>query len=92
MAGWVDRFKSSKQPTIAVAVGIISGKGTFMASASDAAIEKGLKLTPLVLDSAEAVGGRGGGKTNFARGSMPDVSFYDQFISEIRKRIKDAKV
>ncbi len=88
MSGWVDALKSKSTPIFATAVGAIKGKGTFMAAASQAALDAGINVGKIIIDSANAVEGRGGGKDSFARGSLPDISFYDKFVLEIRTRLK----
>jgi alanyl-tRNA synthetase len=68
MAGWVDAGKGAGYPLISVAIGIANGKRTFMSSASGSAkVHIGNFSREVLRD----LGGRGGGKQNFAQGSVP---------------------
>ncbi len=87
-AGWVDAFKSMPNPAIAMAVGIINGKRTFMAAASKAAVESGIDTGKLFGELIRKIGGRGGGKADFARGGLPDDLSYDDLVAKVRDRIK----
>ncbi|MDD4053191.1 MAG: DHHA1 domain-containing protein [candidate division Zixibacteria bacterium] len=91
MSGWIDGLKSKNEPVVIIAVGLVNGKGTFMGAASSRAVEDGVNMREIVVASANAVEGRGGGKDSFARGSLPDVSFYDKFVDEIRKHLREVK-
>ncbi len=90
-AGWVDAFKSVPNPAIALAVGIINGKRTFMAAASKSAVESGIDAGKLFGELIRKLGGRGGGKADFARGGLPDDLGYDDLVAKVRDRIKDAQ-
>jgi len=68
ISGWVDRVKGLAEPAFCAATGIIEGKPTFLASASAKAE---VHVGNISRDILSAVGGRGGGKENFARGSYP---------------------
>ncbi len=91
MSGWIDGLKSKNEPVVAIAVGLVNGKGTFMGAASSQAVAGGVNMRDIVVASANAVEGRGGGKDSFARGSLPDVSFYEKFVDEIRKHLREIK-
>lgn len=90
-AGWVDAFKSVPNPAIAVAVGIINGKRTFMAAASKAAVEAGFDAGKIFGELIRKLGGRGGGKADFARGGLPDELSYDDLVAKVRDRIKQTQ-
>jgi len=68
MAGWIDSGKESNQPTISVALGMVDGKRTYMSSASSSAKVHVGNISREIL---KELGGRGGGKPNFAQGSVP---------------------
>jgi alanyl-tRNA synthetase len=87
-AGWVDAFKSVPAPAVAMAVGIINGKRTFMAAASKAAVESGIDAGRLFGELIRKLGGRGGGKADFARGGLPDELGYDDLVAKVRDKIK----
>ncbi len=90
-SGWADGFKSAKDQAIAVAVGIINGKRTFIASASKAANDAGIDCGKLFGEIVRAMGGRGGGKAGFARGGLPDDVAYDDFVAKVREKINEAQ-
>lgn len=68
MAGWIDSGQGVTYPLISVAVGMVNSKRTYMASASGTAKVHVGNLSKEVL---QKFGGRGGGKRNFAQGSIP---------------------
>jgi len=71
MGGWVDTQKVRQEPVVAMALGIVNGKFTYMASASHSAVKKFKvdigKVSKTLLSQFD---GRGGGKANFARGTV----------------------
>ncbi|MEW5923679.1 MAG: alanine--tRNA ligase [Candidatus Zixiibacteriota bacterium] len=69
MAGWIDSGKDANYPLITIAVGMVNGKRTFMSSASSTAK---VHVGNLSRDILKELGGRGGGKPNFAQGSIPE--------------------
>ena len=86
-SGWADQYKSASTAAVAVAVGILDGKRTFIASASKAAIEAGIDAGRMFGELVKELGGRGGGKTNFARGGLPDGIAYDDFIARVKAKL-----
>lgn len=89
MAGWTDSFKNAGEAAVALSIGILAKKNTFMASASKKAVDAGINIGKLFGALVKELGGRGGGKINFARGGLPqDVSF-DNFVDATRKKIKE---
>jgi len=87
-AGWVDAFKSVPSRAIALAVGVINGKRTFMAAASKTAVESGIDAGKMFGELIRKLGGRGGGKADFARGGLPDDLNYDDLVAKVRDQIK----
>jgi len=71
MGGWVDTQKVRQEPVVAMALGLVNGKFTYMASASHSAVKKFKvdigKVSKTLLSQFD---GRGGGKANFARGTV----------------------
>jgi alanyl-tRNA synthetase len=77
MAGWVDSGKGAGYPLVTMAIGLINGKRTFMMSASGSVKRHMGDLARVIL---EEFGGKGGGKPNFAQGSIPpEVNSTDVF-------------
>jgi len=86
--GWTDVQKGNREPVIAVGVGVIEGKRTFIAAASKASLDSGVNVGKIVGEVARELGGRGGGKADFARGGLPETVSYDDFVSKIKEEIK----
>ncbi len=86
MAGWVDSGKSANSPVITAAIGNINGKATFMASSSPTAKVDIGKFSKEILGK---FGGRGGGKENFAQGTVPADIDPDQFFKEFENKLKE---
>ncbi len=86
MSGWVDSIKGSAKPEIAAAIGKIDGKMTFMSSGSSATGIHIGKLTGAVL---KQLGGRGGGKENFARGSVPETVDSNEVFDVLQKKLRE---
>jgi len=71
MASWIDSQKQLPQATVAIALGQVNGKITYAASASGTAVKKhGIHVGNLSKELLPQFGGRGGGKPNFAQGSV----------------------
>ncbi len=86
MGGWIDSQKEIAKPVVAFAVGNINGKPTFMAAASGKAVkEHGINIGQLSRDLLSQFGGRGGGKPNFAQGTVgPDTEAEKLFDAAYR--------
>jgi len=83
MAGWVDSGKGVDYSLITIAIGMTNGKRTFMSSASGSVKLHIGKLSGEVL---KEFGGRGGGKQNFAQGSIPsNINANDVFKAVVNK-------
>jgi alanyl-tRNA synthetase len=91
MSGWADNFKGYPNPTIAFAFGNISGKVTFIASASPATVEMGLDVGKIFGEIAKEFGGRGGGKASFARGGLPGEITFEEFLDKAITKIREAQ-
>jgi alanyl-tRNA synthetase len=72
----LDGAVSGDKPMVAIAATDYDGKGTLLVTCSQAAIEKGCSAGDLVKAVAPSMGGKGGGKPNFAKGGV-DVSKYE---------------
>jgi len=88
MSGWTDTSKGANGSSVALAVGNIEGKRTFMAAASPTAIGSGLDIGKTLGEIVRDLGGRGGGKPNFARGGLPEGVAFDDFVARVRDKIK----
>ena len=86
MAGWVDSGKGASSPLITIAIGNINDKRTLMASASPSAH---VNVGDLSKDTLRKFGGRGGGKPNFAQGSLGESVDSGQIFAEIRRRLEE---
>ena len=91
MAGWTDSHKGAQEAVIALAIGLTNGKKTFMAAASAEALSGGIDAGKLLGALVKELGGRGGGKANFARGGLPETVSYDEFVAKVREKIASTK-
>jgi alanyl-tRNA synthetase len=76
---------------VSLAVGRLSGKLTFIASASNKAVESGFNAGKHFGILLRELGGRGGGKASFARGGLPDSVSYSDLVDKARKVIKQTQ-
>ena len=93
MAGWVDNQKARNDSVIALGFGKINGKSTLMAAASSEAIGAGkINIGALLKEYLPSFGGRGGGKPNFAQGTVADDTdakeVFELFGKAIEKKAK----
>ncbi len=70
MTSWIDSKKEMASPVFAVALGLVGGKMTYIAAASSQAVEKNIHIGKITKELLPKFGGRGGGKPNFAQGSV----------------------
>ena len=71
MAGWIEQQKKRAGAIVAVGVGNVNGKKTYIASASNQAVKKHkVDIGVMSKDLLAKFGGRGGGKPSFAQGSL----------------------
>ena len=89
IAGWSDSIKGMNNPVVSLAVGIVGGKKTFIASASRAAVDLGFDAGKHFGAVVKELGGRGGGKAAFARGGLPDEVAPEVLFDKAKKKIKD---
>ncbi len=88
MAGWTDAFKGTHKPILALAVGHIDDKATFIASASKPAVDGGYDVGKMFGTMIRGIGGRGGGKANFARGGLPTGIAFDELVNRAKETIR----
>ena len=66
----------------------LDGNGaTIIAKASDNFVAKGLQAGKIVSQIANACGGKGGGRPQFAQGGLSDLTSVDKALEEIKKSI-----
>jgi alanyl-tRNA synthetase len=86
MEAWIDIGKDAANPTISTAAGVLNGRNTLMVSASGS-FE--YNVGDLTKDILKELGGRGGGKHNFARGSYPPATLATDIFVEFEKKLDD---
>lgn len=69
-----------------------NSKTAVFAFANDEAQKNGLKANEWVNKALEAVGGRGGGKTNAAQGSVNDISKVDEIYAQALVHLNNTPV
>ncbi len=86
MAGWIDKQKASAEAVVALGLGQVNGKKTFMASASsEATIKFKIDIGKFSKELLPEFGGSGGGKTNFAQGSVANQTKVKNFFERARE-------
>ncbi len=91
MAGWMDQQKARGEAVVAFGLGAVNGKATVMAAASSAATnEKNINAGAVLKEVLPRFGGRGGGKPNFAQGTVA-VDTEASNIFEAFKQIVEKK-
>jgi len=92
MSGWIDKQKESSQALVALGLGNVNGKLTYMASASSLASKKfNIDIGKISKELLAGFGGQGGGKTNFAQGSVAKETNAEQFFEQARELIAKHK-
>jgi alanyl-tRNA synthetase len=90
MAGWVDSEKSSNKPVVALAFGTIAEKPTVMVGASATATSQhDMHSGSLAKECLSQLGGRGGGKPNFAQGSTAAGTVANEVFEIFGKAIEE---
>jgi alanyl-tRNA synthetase len=69
-----DALKSKAESAIALVIGVEDGSAKFVVSATPSAIENGVNAGEIVKHLSGIIGGRGGGKPNFAQAGGADLS------------------
>lgn len=93
MGGWVDDERNNNEPVIVLSLGQINNKLTVMIAASSSAVkEHNAHAGNLLKETLKELNGRGGGKPNFAQGSVElgtsFESIVETFIKHVRKTLE----
>ncbi len=92
MSGWIDKQKESNQPLIALGLGSVNGKINYMASASGSLAKTcDFDINKFSKELLPLFGGSGGGKSNFAQGSVSDETDAEKFFDKAREMIAQSK-
>jgi len=71
MGAWLDTQKNLTEPVFALAYGLVNGKQMCLVSASRSAVKNhSIHVGNWMKEQLPSLGGRGGGKANFAQGSV----------------------
>ena len=90
MAGWVDSEKSGNEPVVVLAFGTIAEKPTVMVGASGSATSQhDIHSGSLARECLGLLGGRGGGKPNFAQGSTAAGTVANEVFEVFGKAIEE---
>lgn len=90
MAGWVDSEKSINEPVVVLAFGTIADKPTVMiGSSATATSQYDLHSGSLAKECLSILGGRGGGKPNFAQGTIATGTAASEVYEVFGKKIKE---
>ena len=92
MSGWIDKQKESNKALVALGLGHVNGKLTFMASASGVALKNfNIDIGKVSKELLPRFGGQGGGKANFAQGTVSKETEAEQFFKEAKNLIAQFK-
>ncbi|TET93753.1 MAG: hypothetical protein E3J26_05785, partial [Candidatus Zixiibacteriota bacterium] len=90
MAGWIDTQKARHEPLVAFSLGMVSGKNTYMSSASHQAVSQlRIHVGNLSKQLLPQFGGRGGGKPSFAQGTVAPGTIPEKFFEAARLLLKE---
>ncbi|SDJ76568.1 alanyl-tRNA synthetase [Nocardioides sp. YR527] len=84
------RSRLGEAPAAVVLVGDAEDKVAIVAAVNPAGIAKGVKAGDLIKELAPVVGGRGGGKPDFAQGGGSDVSKIDTALGMVATLVAQA--
>ena len=87
MAGWIDSGKNVNYPLISTALGKIGDKIIFMASSSPGVPINVGSFSGSIL---QEFNGKGGGKENFAQGTVPSSVNIEEFFKTLKVKLGEA--
>jgi alanyl-tRNA synthetase len=89
MSSWIDSQKARHDAVVALGMGVVNGKITYMASASHAAVAQWhIDVGSLSKQLLPQFGGRGGGKSSFAQGTVAQGTTPQELFEAARELIK----
>ena len=92
MSGWIDKQKESNKALVALGLGDVNGKLTYMASASGVASKNfNIDIGQISKELLLRFGGQGGGKANFAQGTVSKETNAEQFFKDAQTLITKFK-
>jgi alanyl-tRNA synthetase len=92
MSAWVDSQKEADRPLVAIGIGEVNGKNTYVAAASLAAVKQyKINVGMLTKKLLPAFGGRGGGKPTYAQGSTADGTVPHSVFEKARTMLNEIK-
>ncbi len=83
-----DELRSLDTSIVAVLAGVADGKIVFTASCGKDAVSRGIKAGNLIRETAQAAGGNGGGKPDFAMAGGSDVTKLQAALDVAREFVK----
>jgi alanyl-tRNA synthetase len=84
----IDTIAEKIGESVVVLVSVINeNQLSICAKVTDKFVTKGINAGAIVKSIAEATGGRGGGRPNFAQGGGKDITKLDEILQTIRKQI-----
>ncbi len=92
MSGWIDKQKESDKALIALGLGNVNGKLTYMASATAVASKSfNIDIGKLSKELLSQFGGSGGGKTNFAQGTVSKETDAEKLFDKAKEMIAQSR-
>ena len=90
IGAWLDSQKGADKPVVAIGVGDVNGKKTFMAAASNRAVKDfHIDVGKLAGEVLVQFGGRGGGKASFAQGAASEDTQPDELFAKVKAILKE---
>jgi alanyl-tRNA synthetase len=84
-----DRLRERMSSGIAVLGAEVDGKASLFAVATDDAIQRGIRADRVVRETANLVGGRGGGRPHMAQAGIPDASRLREALEGVSRVVGD---
>jgi alanyl-tRNA synthetase len=90
IGAWLDSQKGADRPVVAIGIGDVNGKKTFMAAASNKAVKDfHIDVGKLAGEVLALFGGRGGGKASFAQGAAAGDTQPDELFAKVKAILKE---
>ncbi|HVP07369.1 MAG TPA: alanine--tRNA ligase, partial [Candidatus Acidoferrum sp.] len=89
MAAWIDAQKAKNEPLVVAGLGQVDGKVSYMAAASNAAVQAHkVDIGGISRDLLSRFGGKGGGKASFAQGGVAVGTNADELFNTLKKLLE----